>query len=382
MSKKSNIFITSVVWLILASLFLALIIASNFGAFAWLGVAQSAVIGFVVQVVIMLVLSVALFALFKKQSIRQTLSDFSFQKIGPKAIFISILMGVIVFVLNVFVANFFKVGLNAIGYEPTPILPGSSGGPMSIGMFLLSVFVGCLLPAVCEEVSHRGLLLKGYEDLGVKKAILISALFFGFMHFDITKFGYAAVLGAFFAYVTLLSRSIFPAMIMHFMNNFLVTYITFSQSNNYPFGKWVEHFFASLGGTDLFTSFLGILLLLFGLGLLLYVLLSMLFKNTSLRQLAKATEELAKEQIRKEFLLETGIDVPMTNEHREESIAMEKEVMVGGKVKRIIIRIPIKLLGIKIRSHHKWLPEEKVVFIACVMLGGLITLASFMFAFI
>ena len=341
----------------------------------WMGNLAPYIMSFVLQVLIMGGISILLFSKWKKQPIKQTLADFSFQKIGFKAILISVFIGVIVYVLNIFVSGIFQMILRTLGYEgagaATPL------APISFGMLLLMVLFGAVLPGVFEEISHRGLLLKGFETLGVKKVIIISGLLFGFMHFDINKLGYAAVIGSFLAYVTLLSRSIYPAMIIHFMNNFLASYLKFSLSNDLPAGRMANQFFESLGSADFFSAFIGIFMLLLGLVLLLLVLIAALFKQTSLRQLAVATEELAKQQIRKEFLLETGIETSVHEEQAEQTIAMEKEVVVGGKVKSILIKIPVRLLGIKIHAHHKWQTDEKVLFAACIFLGVITTVMSF-----
>ena len=315
MTKKSNIYIASVIWLILALCLLSLRILNAAGMLNWMGNLAPYIMSFVLQVLIMGGISILLFSKWKKQPIKQTLADFSFQKIGFKAILISVFIGVIVYVLNIFVSGIFQMILRTLGYEgagaATPL------APISFGMLLLMVLFGAVLPGVFEEISHRGLLLKGFETLGVKKVIIISGLLFGFMHFDINKLGYAAVIGSFLAYVTLLSRSIYPAMIIHFMNNFLASYLKFSLSNDLPAGRMANQFFESLGSADFFSAFIGIFMLLLGLVLLLLVLIAALFKQTSLRQLAVATEELAKQQIRKEFLLETGIETSVHEEQAE-----------------------------------------------------------------
>ncbi|MFA6860638.1 MAG: type II CAAX endopeptidase family protein [Clostridia bacterium] len=380
MTRKSNVFIVSLIWLILASCFIFLRIVGNLGWLNWLGVYQDFAASFVVQILIMFSLSIILFSIFKKQGVKKTFADFSFKKIGFKAILISILIGVIVFILNIFVSNFFSFVLNLLGYEP---LRSSTSTETAIPLvtFLLTVLTGCIFPAVCEEVSHRGLLVKGFESLGVKKIIILSGLFFGFMHFDITKFGYAFAIGCLLAYVTLLSRSIFPAMIIHFMNNFIVDYIAFSKSNGLPFGTGFENVLSSVGSADLFSSFLGIILLVCGLGILLFILLAALFKNTSLFELKKVSEDLAMKELRKSFLQETGIAV-REEKLKEETIALEKEVLLDGKIKSVVINIPLKLLGIKLKQTEKISGTGLVLLLSCIFLGSIVTLMTFFFSFI
>ena len=97
----------------------------------------------------------------------------------------------------------------------------------------MQVVLVAVLPAICEETTHRGLLIHGYSMLGIKRAVIYSSLMFGLMHLNINQFFYATILGFLIALSTLMSKSIIPAMIIHFMNNFISTYISFAQSN-----KW------------------------------------------------------------------------------------------------------------------------------------------------
>jgi len=80
-----------------------------------------------------------------------------------------------------------------------------------------------LTPAVCEEVLFRGVLLAGtrrqFSPLGV---ILLNGLIFGAFHVPsatVFRFLPSATLGILLAWVVLRTRSIWPGMLMHFLNN-------------------------------------------------------------------------------------------------------------------------------------------------------------------
>ncbi len=75
-----------------------------------------------------------------------------------------------------------------------------------------------VLPAVFEEISHRGLLYAGYRECGWKFA-LISALLFSLMHQNIVQTGYTFLDGVVMALAMYYTGSIFPGMFMHFLNN-------------------------------------------------------------------------------------------------------------------------------------------------------------------
>ena len=89
-----------------------------------------------------------------------------------------------------------------------------------------SVFVLiALVPAVCEELLFRGLLLRSLATTERKwAAILASAAVFGLFHFVIFKFLVTAVLGALLGYLCWQSRSVLPAVVAHFLHNAIGAY--------------------------------------------------------------------------------------------------------------------------------------------------------------
>ena len=45
-----------------------------------------------------------------------------------------------------------------------------------------------VLPALCEEFVYRGILCREYERGGVLRAVIVSALFFALLHFNLGYF--------------------------------------------------------------------------------------------------------------------------------------------------------------------------------------------------
>ncbi|MFT7486289.1 MAG: sodium transport system permease protein [Candidatus Paceibacteria bacterium] len=81
-----------------------------------------------------------------------------------------------------------------------------------ISMFL----VFALTPGICEELFFRGAVLSGLKrDLAPWKSVLWQALLFGAVHASIYRFAPTALLGGLLAAITLRSRSLFPAMLLH-----------------------------------------------------------------------------------------------------------------------------------------------------------------------
>ena len=100
-----------------------------------------------------------------------------------------------------------------------------------IGHFFLGVLLTGILPAVFEECTHRGLALRACGG-SVHKRVLLSALLFALMHQNILQTGYTFIGGLIMGYVTVYTGSIFPAMLIHFVNNFFVVIREYSASIN------------------------------------------------------------------------------------------------------------------------------------------------------
>ncbi len=90
----------------------------------------------------------------------------------------------------------------------------------------VSLFVVAVIPAVCEELLFRGMIQRGLERLGVGWGIFLSGLLFGLFHFDFQRLAAQTLIGFIAAYVVYRTGSIFNGMILHFMNNGLLTLLS------------------------------------------------------------------------------------------------------------------------------------------------------------
>ena len=86
---------------------------------------------------------------------------------------------------------------------------------------LLVIVVIAAVPAVCEEVMFRGYIQK---SLGFKVkpfwAALITAVFFGFYHFNPYGLLPLVCLGLYFGFAAYISNSLVVPIFLHFLNNF------------------------------------------------------------------------------------------------------------------------------------------------------------------
>ena len=85
-----------------------------------------------------------------------------------------------------------------------------------------------LLPAVVEEGFFRGIVLWGLRDRSAIRRVLVSAAVFGLYHVSFFRLLPTAYLGVLLAAVTLLSGSIYPAVLWHALNNGLAILVDMS----------------------------------------------------------------------------------------------------------------------------------------------------------
>ena len=89
----------------------------------------------------------------------------------------------------------------------------------------------CIIAPIFEEVLYRGILLKGLiNKYNSKIAIVYSALIFGIAHLNIPQGINAFLLGLILGTVFYYTRSIYLCMIMHFVNNLLVNFVYYPNS--------------------------------------------------------------------------------------------------------------------------------------------------------
>jgi sodium transport system permease protein len=89
----------------------------------------------------------------------------------------------------------------------------------------VAVLVFALMPAITEELAFRGYILTGLERTYSKgAAIVLSALLFGFLHVLLSLFQQlfgATLLGLVIGLIAIKSRSLWPGVVFHFINNAL-----------------------------------------------------------------------------------------------------------------------------------------------------------------
>ncbi len=81
----------------------------------------------------------------------------------------------------------------------------------------------CLFPAVTEEIAFRGL-VQHWLMTAIKpwRALVLASFLFAVMHFSIISLPYLFAVGMLLGWVKWKTGSLYPAMLIHFLHNFVV----------------------------------------------------------------------------------------------------------------------------------------------------------------
>lgn len=361
MKTNNKIFNTGLIYFVILALFVGIRIGTSLGVFSFLGAWSEFVLTAIVQVGLLIILPLLLNSYLNKKRIVNSFRDFNVNKIDFKTVLASIVIGFIVFILTVVISMFFSVILSYFGYAGG----GSSEGISSWGEFFISIILIAILPAIGEEFLHRGFLINGLSRLGVKKTIIYSSLLFGLMHMNVGQFFYASIIGAVLAAVAIFSRSIIPAIIVHFMNNAISVYLNFASTKNLPGGNAINRVVQFLTEGNFIVSIIFALLFISLLVILLFYLLMYLLEKNAKKSAQKYAERVAIEQMRREILGGGSKE--------------QNKVVVGRNLLRLQIRAEdsYDFLGFYITQQTKTSKLDLLFINASILLGGLITIFTF-----
>lgn len=325
---------------------------------------------------IMVIIPLFLYKALQKRSVSETLSDFKVKRISFKAIIIAVLIGFIVYFTNLAVASFFNIFIYGVGYDPSFGMSSASSSGYTLVQFLGDLVVTAILPGICEEFCHRGLLMKGFEGLKMKKKIILVGILFGLMHLNIEQFFFASVIGMFLCLLVCVSGSIIPSMIVHFMNNAMGLYIVFAGEHNLPLGDFSSNLKNVLSGSASSIIFT-ILIIVVVLMSLLVLLTYLLFKYTRINELKKVANRALERKQREEILKMLDIEEDKENDNSEYD-ENEPEVIFRRYNGRQFVDINFKnnpfIEDVVVAKKHTL--QEKAFLYATVFLGIVITIST------
>lgn len=88
-----------------------------------------------------------------------------------------------------------------------------------LGLVFLLLMMA-VTPAICEEIMFRGYIQRQFErSIGIVGAIVLTGIIFGLYHLRLTQVLPLALIGIYLSYLTWKTGSLWPAIIVHFLNN-------------------------------------------------------------------------------------------------------------------------------------------------------------------
>jgi len=105
-------------------------------------------------------------------------------------------------------------------------------GSETIGGLLRALLIGAAIPALSEEFLFRGVMQRSLEEaMPFKKAIIITGVIFGLIHFNIPILIPLVIIGIYLGVLAYSSHSILLPIAAHFLNNTISIVSLYRESN-------------------------------------------------------------------------------------------------------------------------------------------------------
>lgn len=371
--KKKSVFKTYMIYFIAMVLFCGVRIVFSLGLCDGLSTKASDIIfTTIIQVGILFLVPFVLYMILIGVKPKAVFKTCNYSKTTFSVVLVSFGLGLIAFVLNIIVSSIFNGIISFTGYQ-TPLSFTSAGTPdYSVANFFLQVLLVAVMPALAEEFLHRGLLLQGTKHIGFNKAIIISSICFGLIHFNINQVGYAIVLGLVMGFASVVAKNIWVAVIIHFTNNFIATYLEFAEANNWLFGNY-QNIFTKLEGLNFILLCVVCFVVLCVVALLLYFFMVLLFKQAIIKRINKA--------IAKVYNSESGAtDEPVVIDQGQVLQEMlENNTMINLNYEEM--KSPLDIIMPKQTKVYKPSFKDNIFLICSLFLGITITIFTYVWGF-
>lgn len=156
-------------------------------------------------------------------------------RISPASYLLAIAIGLLGYIVNIGASTVSYTALELLGY--TYALGGGTiySGPE---VLILEIVTGAMFPAFFEEITNRGVLLAALDnEKSDRVKIIFMGVFFGVFHQNVPQFFPTMIIGVIIAYMAVKSQSILPGMIVHFINNFVITLSSYGSQTGSPIGQ-------------------------------------------------------------------------------------------------------------------------------------------------
>lgn len=89
----------------------------------------------------------------------------------------------------------------------------------SFGKLVLFMVVTAIIPAICEEILHRGIIARASSKISILAGVLLSSTIFAFMHGSPVQLFHQFFVGVVCSLVYFMTGSIWIPILVHFFNN-------------------------------------------------------------------------------------------------------------------------------------------------------------------
>jgi len=128
---------------------------------------------------------------------------------------ICVIIGIVTMFLLSGILNYWQLFIEKLGSKPTNI-----GYDLNnTKNYLISLISLAIIPAVCEELLFRGVIVNALKCKGNIFAIILSSIMFSIFHFSPSQLIYPVCFGLILSIVYLRTNNIIFPILLHFINN-------------------------------------------------------------------------------------------------------------------------------------------------------------------
>lgn len=181
-----------------------------------------------------------------------------FSKVKDKKLFVlSIFAGLGVCMLANIVTSYIVIFLEVFGIT---LSSPEIAQPQGVMGFILSVIRTSVVAALVEEIAMRGCVMQPLRKHSDSFAIIASACAFGLMHGNLIQAPFALIVGIALGYIVIKTGSLWSAVIIHALNNFISTFISYLSSSEYISSDVVNLIYALIVYSLIFIGIISLIL--------------------------------------------------------------------------------------------------------------------------
>lgn len=137
-------------------------------------------------------------------------------------------MGVFACVAGNYLTSVFVYLMKIVGFKLTS--PDFSA-PDTIPGRIIYIIAIAIVPPIVEEIAMRGCIMQPLRKYGDRFAIVMTAFLFAILHGNLIQAPFAFIAGIAFGYITCITGSLIPSMIVHFINNLYSVAVEFMNAD-------------------------------------------------------------------------------------------------------------------------------------------------------